>query len=221
MYAAFCVIDDQERFVRSHNSTPVADAEDTMEMGKRGMGSLRWTYRSEVNVLIDPSPEDRGSSTEEALMVKVKRKRLDTFFEFNQTFSSRRDSTITDEVPLSSSIHEADVDSFDKIRRWWMGRRNVRPLAGACSKRTRYIGTQITAASGQWAVLDQDILLKKTLHTEVRDADWPTAVQKDAEPFPHAVLEVRQEGACSVDLISILDASHLVCPMPYLMLRPY
>lgn len=40
--------------------------------------------------------------------------------------------------------------------------------------------------------------------------DWPLQ-GSDGWRFPHAVLEVRQEGLVTNDLITLLDKSHLVC----------
>jgi len=209
-YAGFCVIDDLERFVRSHNSAPVADTEDPLEMRKRGMGSSRWTYQSEANIFLDPAPEDRESRAGDAMMVRVKRKRLQSFFNLDQPFASRRNSSNDHESSPSSPSLNTNTEKLDNTRSWLMKHRNVKPLAGACSRRARYVGTQNDAASGHWAVLDQDITMAQSLHNEIVEADWPSNMQRHAERFPHALLEVRQEGECPVDIIGILDASHLV-----------
>jgi hypothetical protein len=87
----------------------------------------------------------------------------------------------------------------------------VRPIASICSRRTRFVGLHSSAVGGCWASLDRDIILRKSLPEDLcRDGSF-TEVATDASSFPHAVLELRREGAQSASLIRLLDRSHLVC----------
>jgi SPX domain protein involved in polyphosphate accumulation len=52
--------------------------------------------------------------------------------------------------------------------------------------------------------------MKKSSEQDLVNEDWPLTARLSAIQFPHAILEVRREGAQSASLIQTLDRSHLV-----------
>jgi hypothetical protein len=51
--------------------------------------------------------------------------------------------------------------------------------------------------------------MNKIMQDDLVARDWPLQAS-DGWRFPHAVLEVRQEGLVANDLIAMLDRNHLV-----------
>ena len=97
------------------------------------------------------------------------------------------------------------------VRQWLTEHKEVRPIAGVGSKRTRFAGLQNNSAAGLWATLDKDVYMKSSMSQDLATNDWPSAARSNAIKFPHAILEVRREGAHATSLIQTLDRSHLVC----------
>lgn len=121
----------------------------------------------------------------------------------------------------SNSTSGADAlgsDISEQIRLWLENHHDVQPLVQLQCRRKRFIGLQNTRKGGIWATLDQDVLMKDcSLGSLACDKTFLNIDKEgDAESikFPHAILEVRIEGDCALDLIAALDDYHLVCVHP-------
>lgn len=101
-------------------------------------------------------------------------------------------------------------DEYTEIRKWLKEHDFAKPIAGAISRRTRFVGLHNNASDGIWAALDRDVHLKDSLHKDLESEDWVSAARTQSLKFPHAILEVRKEGLHASSLIQILDHSHLV-----------
>jgi hypothetical protein len=117
---------------------------------------------------------------------------------------------------VQSFLGEGSASSGDDkgdstvVRQWLTEHKEVKPIAGVCSKRTRFVGLHNNAAAGIWAALDRDVYMKNSMSKDLTSADWPSATRSNAIKFPHAILEVRREGTQAASLTQALDRSHLV-----------
>ncbi|KAF2086067.1 hypothetical protein K490DRAFT_44972, partial [Saccharata proteae CBS 121410] len=197
-------IDDSERYARVRSSTTVIDAEETPgKPSLSALGSARWNSTGEAVVVIP------GKSSREPESVALKRKHLGALLDTTQPFLSRRGSSLS---AIGENKAQADVSNtttVEAVRAWLSSHEHVAPLAGVSSKRTRFVGLNNIPTNGVWATLDSDVHMKQSLHEQLLENDWAQAARKEASTFPHAVLEVRSEGAHADELIKVLDNSHL------------
>lgn len=97
------------------------------------------------------------------------------------------------------------------VRRWLTDHKEVSPIAGIGARRTRFVGLHNNFTGGVWATLDKDVYMKSSMSKDFIHDEWPSAARSNAINFPHAILEVRREGAQATALIQTLDRSHLAC----------
>lgn len=102
------------------------------------------------------------------------------------------------ESPASTS-----AESVERLQKWLQSHRDVHPITTILSQRARFFNGASNASGVLLAALDQNI------HFQPGAAPGPDS--SNSAKFPHAVLRVRQEGSQIVDLIQILNKSHLVC----------
>lgn len=206
-------IDDSDRYARQRSSMTVEDTEETP--GKptaRVLGSARWNASGEAAVSVPCALEaEYGNMT---VCAKLKRKHLDNFLNLERPFHSRRPPGLS---PIVENVSQSDIsehDPVDDLRSWLLSHRNLRPIAGVCAKRSRFVGMENDSDHGVWATLDREICMKASMFADLRESDWSNKVRRDATAFPFAVLEVRCEGVQTNDLVRVLDNSHLVSSPP-------
>ncbi|KAK8256111.1 hypothetical protein IWZ00DRAFT_151201 [Phyllosticta capitalensis] len=230
-------LDDAERYARQRSATTVVETEETPgKPAARVLGRAQWNSSGEASIVIANEGEaNAGTST---CVAKMKRKHLPVFLHLDRPFHSRTQSGLetiaeTDAQPDTAGSSSNPVDD---LRAWLQSHREVRPVAGYCSKRSRFVGLENDYEHGTWATLDTDIYMKPSLLPDLADSEWPTKVRSDSHPFPFAVLTVRTEGAQAHNIIKTLDHSHLTervrgfsmephtiwtCCKPSLMQPPY
>ncbi|GAM82916.1 hypothetical protein ANO11243_009020 [Dothideomycetidae sp. 11243] len=96
---------------------------------------------------------------------------------------------------------ESPEESIKELQRWIKQHSGVRPIAAINSQRARFFKMSNKSSGVVVAALDQSIQFQSGISTQP---------DKQAKTFPYAVLSLRQEGANVVDLIKVLDNSHLV-----------
>ncbi|KAL2686676.1 hypothetical protein IWX47DRAFT_785315 [Phyllosticta citricarpa] len=213
-------LDDAERYARQRSATTVVETEETPgKPAARVLGRAHWNSSGEASIVITNEVDaNAGAST---CLAKMKRKHLPTISE-------------NDAQPDATSSSSSPVDD---LRAWLQSHREVRPVAGYCSKRSRFVGLENDSEHGIWATLDTDVYMKPGLLPELADSEWVQKVRSDSQPFPFAVLTVRTEGVQANNIIKALDNSHLVsrrvrgfsmeahtiwtCCKPSLMQPPY
>ena len=199
------VLDHPESFAIKQNASSLGSGEETVgTVQVKAAGNARWTSSGDAAVMLDLE-----TPSENILTAKMERKQLpgllDTSISFDQLdLPKSQDDDASQTNPDTES-------SLQMARRWLESHHKVRPIVGICSKRTRFMGLHNNNAGGMWATLDRDIFMKSTMHKDIDAEDWLSTSRAGSTSFPHAILEIRKEGAHSSALIQTLDRSHLVC----------
>jgi len=202
------IIDDAEEYSRMQNSQPISNTEESYTVPPSTAAvTLRWTAASELAVCLK---SDMSSSPENdfRLPARIKAKHLNSFLNLGSPFTIK--STNGSESPDGPAFPSANEERLTASRDWLCEHRQVQPLVGISSQRSRFTSLPHSRDAGQWCILDSDIKMKKISMDDLDGRDWPQRLSQGAVSFPYAVLSVRQEGKTKVDLIKILDESHLV-----------
>ncbi|KAF2117714.1 hypothetical protein BDV96DRAFT_400737 [Lophiotrema nucula] len=195
------VLDDISSYARKQNASTIgAIEENTGMLRAKAAGNARWTTSGDAAAVVGLESNLDVSSTESIRTAKLKRKHLASLFDPSLP-------VVDEEVNDSNTAAQA---SATKVKRWLTEHQNVKPIAGVCAKRTRFIGLHNTVSGGIWASLDSDIFMKSSLLEDSKSSEWLSEARNGSVGFPHAVLEVRREGSHSATLIHTLDRSHLV-----------
>jgi hypothetical protein len=201
------VLDNVEEFAHVQSSTPLSDGEDSSgRLPSQATATIRWSLEDDISVSI----RDGSNNTEwrEAkIQARLRRKHLGAFLNVENINTPWRVS----DTAASGDAQSAGLESqkVDEARTWLAGHGNVKPLVAISSRRTRFVNLPNSRA-GQWCALDSDISMKKVSVGDLAGKEWPSTIRRDATRFLYAVLEVRQEGKNSSDIIKVLDESHLV-----------
>lgn len=199
------VLDHPESFAIKENASTVGFSEESPgNLQVKAAGNARWTSHDDAVVAVgleDPS---------DILTAKLKRKHLAAFLDLSTPPGGWQDSVQDDRD--DGEAGGAAQGRIETTRKWLADHTGIIPIAGFCSKRTRFVGLHNSNNGGMWATFDRDILLSDSLHKSLNDEDWPVKARTGAATFPHGVLEVRCEGNHPSTLIQILDRSHLVRP---------
>ncbi|KAF2269274.1 hypothetical protein CC78DRAFT_529492 [Lojkania enalia] len=197
----FVILDDVELYARKQNASTVGSSEEaTGVLRGRAAGNARWTSSGDAAIVVGLESNQNVRDRESIKRTKLKRKHLATFLEAS--------STSNDELESASS--EDERKGIIAVQQWLAQHRNIKPIAGTYSKRTRFVGLHNNEAGAIWALLDRDVFVKPSLHTYLKNNEWVSEAREASTEFPHAVLEVRREGNHPLSLIQILDRSHLV-----------
>ncbi|KAK8186107.1 hypothetical protein BC567DRAFT_205420 [Phyllosticta citribraziliensis] len=232
-------LDDAERYARQRSATTVVETEETPgKPAARVLGRAHWNSSGEASIVI--TNEDDANAGASTCVAKMKRKHLPVFLHLDRPFHSRTQSGLetiseTDAQPDAAGSTSSS-SPVDDLRAWLQSHREVRPVAGYCSKRSRFVGLENDSEHGTWATLDTDVYMKPGLLPDLADSEWSQKVKSDSQPFPFAVLTVRTEGAQANNIVKALDHSHLTervrgfsmeahtiwtCCKPSLMQPPY
>jgi SPX domain protein involved in polyphosphate accumulation len=202
------VLDNVEEFAHVQSSTPLSDGEDSSgRLPSQPTATIRWSLEDDIAVSIrDGSTNTEWRETK--IQAKLRRKHLGAFLNAENINTPWRVSeTVASDDGQSAGMESQKVD---RARSWLAGHGNVKALVAISSRRTRFVNLPNARASGQWCALDSDICMKKVSVGDLAGKEWPSTIRRDATRFLYPVLEVRQEGKNSSDIIKILDESHLV-----------
>lgn len=194
------LLDRLDDYAQRSSAAPIADTEETS--GQSVVATVRWTTSDEAAICI------KGiAGTENIKLARLRRRYVKAFLDLERSFKpwQDHDSSSFEHEPHSSTT----TGSPDFVRNWLDAHRNIKPVVSICTRRSRFIDLNDGERSGQWCTLDSDIEMNKVTQDDLVARDWPLQ-GSDGWRFPHSVLEVRQEGQITNDLISMLDHSHLV-----------
>jgi hypothetical protein len=184
------VLDHAEAFAMKQNASTIGSTEATKgNVVFKAASSVHCVSSGEAAVVV------RNDTTRQEPGIKIAKSRVGSV----QSFLG--------EGSASTSEDKGDATA---VRQWFTEHKEAKPIAGVCSKRTRFVGLHNNAAGGIWATLDRDVYMKDSMSRDLTSADWPSAARSNAIKFPHAILEVRREGTQVASLTQVLDRSHLV-----------
>lgn len=199
------VLDHPETFAIKQNASTVGSIEEMAgTLQAKAAGNARWTSSGDAAVIVNLESKAKDSP----LIARLKRKQLTEFLDMSYAHGEQQGSVMRDQGAEYPS--PALEDGTDATLEWLKEHDQVRPIAGVCSKRTRFVGLHNNNSGGMWAVLDEDVFMKPALYKHLYDEDWLSGARDGAITFPHAVLQIRREGTHSPALIQALDRSHLV-----------
>jgi len=190
------VLDHAEAFAVKQNTSMIGSSEETEHtMGMKAAGNVRYVASGKAAVVMCTDSKGPGQSSMQVKTVISHRKVL---------------HTLLNASPGVDKPNDCSKDERTEIQEWLKEHKLAKPIAGAVSKRTRFVGLHNNSSGGLWAALDRDVHLKESLHTDLEDEDWASTARSQSTRFPHAILEVRKEGRHASSLIQKLDRSHLV-----------
>lgn len=199
------VLDHPESFAIKQNASSLGSGEDTAgTLQIKAAGNARWTSSGDAALALDleRSPED-------VLTAKLDRKHLPGFLDTSVPLAELNLPSEQEHDPSHPTTNTSAT--VGAARQWLEGHEDVRPIVGICSKRTRFMGLHNNGGGSIWATLDRDVFMNSSLHNNLGTEDWMSAGRTGSISFPHAILEIRREGAHASALIQTLDRSHLVC----------
>ena len=209
--AGTIVCDDLNSFARRRNNATVSEIETLPGNVVEGAAtSIRYSSTGEAIVAVGtPSNTSEISSFRTITSMKkakLKRKALSQLFD--------QDSPTASKTRANSGLKESrsfDQDFFT-VRQWLHEHHDIRPLVHLRCRRSRFVGLGNNKAHGTWAVLDQDVSMKRSSFDDLNEFTTSHTTTNEATPdlFPFAVLEVRWEGESRPDLVQALDGCHLV-----------
>jgi hypothetical protein len=192
------VLDHPEAFAIKQNSGTIGSIEEAQgTVGTKAAGQVRCCASEQAAVLVCIDTNTPAI----VKTAKMERGCLRSYLDLDAKHESKKH--------VGQTNGSAQDDIFT-VQQWLTEHKSTRPIAGAVSKRTRFVGLHNTSTGGLWASLDKDVFMKSTLHKDLESDGWASAARSDANKFPHAILEVRLEGNHAMSLIHSLDRSHLV-----------
>ena len=199
------VLDHPESFAIKQNASSLGSGEEvegTLQV--KASGNARWTSSGKAAVVLNVADD-----AENILTARLERRQLPVMLDTSVALQ-QPDAPKLQTQGTSTINGDAGTD-VTSARQWLKDRPEIRPIVGVCSKRSRFMGLHNNSSGGVWATLDRDVFMKSTLHQDLGTDDWFSAGRTGSIDFPHAILEIRKEGAHSSALIQTLDRSHLVC----------
>lgn len=203
---AHLVLDHAEAFAMKQNASTIGSTEATKgNIVFKAAASVQCVASGEAAVVVRTNDRSRQPASTDIKSARIGLKSL------NSLWAGKGDTNgSTSKEPRSESQDSDNDRDVAVVKQWLAEHKEVRPIAGIASKRTRFIGLHNNSAGGVWACLDRDVYMKTSMSEDLSSDDWPAAVQSQALRFPHAILEVRREGTQAASLIQLLDRSHLV-----------
>lgn len=203
---ALLVLDHAEAFAFKQNASTIGSSEASKTI-IRAAANVRCVLSGKAAVVV--CTDAQCQQPQSTCMVKKAKIETRTLKDFLDTSTAENGSykLSTQQNDKPAKCNDTDIA---EVRRWMVEHKEAKPIAGVGSKRTRFIGLHNNSAGGIWATLDRDIYMKDTLEKDLVYDDWPSAARSKAIQFPHAILEVRREGAQATALVQALDRSHLV-----------
>jgi hypothetical protein len=205
------VLDHPEAFAIKQNASTIGSTEATKgNIVFKAAGNVHCVSSGEAAVVVctDTKGQQQASSPTQSTRTSVK------------YLQDLLRSSSSSEANGNGCKQQSNGRSFDTsqhdltiVRKWLAEHKEAKPITGVGSKRTRLVGLHNNSAGGIWATLDKDVYMKASMSKDLGNDDWPSTARSNATNFPHAILEVRREGAQATSLIQTLDRSHLVCQL--------
>lgn len=200
------VIDELDNFAQTQSSVTVSDAEDSADtIPTRAAGTVCWSGNGEGVIVLDPTAGPGNMKS-----AKIKPKYLGALLDTSKPFHRRRSSAASSIGVTDTDVAKTQEQNTNQAREWLSQHKDMEPLVVINSKRTRFVGTHNDRYRVTWASLNTDITMSRAPSFDRMTGEWVDSVNDSKTAFPYAVLEVRDEGRKSGELIDILDRSHLV-----------
>ncbi|OAL48783.1 hypothetical protein IQ07DRAFT_588866 [Pyrenochaeta sp. DS3sAY3a] len=203
---ALVVLDHAEAFAIKQNASTIGSSEETQgNIGTKATANIRCVSSGQAAIVLCTGSDLQGQAPSSIKTVKLERKGLQPCWDLSTKPANTKQSK--DKTGRQSHSLQDEISS---VQRYFAEHKSNKPIAGAISKRTRFVGLHNNSTGGIWASLDRDVYLKASLHKDLEHEDWASTARSQATQFPHAILEVRREGNQATSLIQALDRSHLV-----------
>ncbi|KAH7094741.1 hypothetical protein FB567DRAFT_12072 [Paraphoma chrysanthemicola] len=201
------VLDHPEAFAMKQNASTIGSTEATKgNIVFKAAGNVHCVSSGDAAVVVCADAKGQQQATSRTHSARTSLKYLQDLLRSSPSATNGPTSKQQSNV---SSIETSHGD-LTAVRKWLAEHHEAKPIAGVGSKRTRLMGLHNNSAGGIWATLDKDVYMKASMSNDLNSDDWPSTARSNATNFPHAILEVRREGAQATSLIQMLDRSHLV-----------
>lgn len=198
------VCDDLESFARRQNSKTISE-EKPGSVAEQAAASIRYCCSGDANLVVGSSAQNNSSLPQSGTRLPASKAKVEY----------KTVSRLFDVSKADRPVHGKSSEDSEQVCKWLCDHDKVQPLVQLQSRRTRFVGLRNNDMGGIWATLDTDVRILRSSKESVAEAQGFLTIMEaekhNSVPFPHAILEVRIEGDVGSDLISRLDASHLVC----------
>ncbi|KAF2127296.1 hypothetical protein P153DRAFT_424563 [Dothidotthia symphoricarpi CBS 119687] len=199
------VLDYAESFAMKQNASTIGSSEATKgNIGIKAAGNVRCVSSSDAAVVIRAGTDLQEQLSDKVMTARLKRNFVPTFLDTSTQIPAEK--LLENQTKSKANV----AQDPSAVRQWLTEHKDIKPIAGIVSKRTRFVGLHNNYMGGSWATLDRDVFMKDSLHKDLEKDDWALAARSRSIEFPHAILEVRRESSQATSLIPILDGSHLV-----------
>ncbi|KAL5120546.1 hypothetical protein ACEQ8H_001565 [Pleosporales sp. CAS-2024a] len=204
--AGLLVLDQPEAFAMKQNASTIGSTEATKgNIVFKAAGNVHCLSSGDAAVVVCADNKAQQQAVSSVMTARMSLKSLPSLWneqaQVHHKPSSQQKDNNQDGVPSHN---------IATVQEWLAEHKEARPIAGVGSKRTRFVGLHNNSLGGIWAILDKDVYMKKSMGEDLARDDWPSAARSNAILFPHAILEIRREGAQAASLIQTLDRSHLI-----------
>jgi hypothetical protein len=205
------VLDHAEAFAMKQNASTISSTEATKgNIVFKAAGNIHCVASGEAAVVVCTDTKGQEQATSNIKTARLRVKSVQDLVSESVPSSAKANGN-TSTKQQDGKLEEGNKGNVAVVQQWLRDHQEAKPIAGVGAKRTRLIGLHNNSSGGIWATLDKDVYMKGSMSKDLMSEDWPSAARSDAIQFPHAILEVRREGAQATSLIQTLDRSHLVC----------
>jgi hypothetical protein len=200
------VLDHAEAFAMKQNASTIGSTEATKgNIVFKAAGNVQCVSSGEAAIVVCADTKGPQQATSNIKTARLRVKALQSLL----SEGAHSPAEVNGNMPKQQQDGNLNGD-ITAVRQWLTEHQEAKPIAGVGSKRTRFIGLHNNSTGGIWATLDKDVYMKSSMDKDLISDDWPSEARSGAIKFPHAILEVRREGAQATSLIQTLDRSHLV-----------
>jgi hypothetical protein len=204
------VLDHAEAFAMKQNASTISSTEATKgNIVFKAAGNVHCVASGEAAVVVCTDTKGQEQATSNIKTARVRVKSVQDLLGEGAHSSAKINGSASTEQP-DVKLEGGNNGGVMAVRRWLRDHPEAKAIAGVGSKRTRLIGLHNNSSGGIWATLDKDVYMKSSMSKDLMSEHWPSEARSNAIQFPHAILEVRREGAQATSLIQTLDRSHLV-----------
>jgi hypothetical protein len=201
------VLDHAEAFAIKQNASTIGSSEENKgNVGIKAAANVRFSTAAEAAIVVCTATDSLTQSAADIRIAKLKRKVTEAFLNTSEPLPDKQNVRFVDRT---GTFNDGEEET-QTIRQWLIDHKEIKPIAGVGTKRTRFAGLHNSLSGGIWATLDREVFMKGSLIKDLANDDWAQTATAGSHQFPHAILEVRREGNLSASLIQTLDRSHLV-----------
>jgi SPX domain protein involved in polyphosphate accumulation len=129
------VLDHPESFAIKQNASMIGASEETAgTLQVKSAGNARWTSSGDAAVVVDSKPH----TGDEFILAQLKRKHIPVFLNTTVPFHPQHGSGLREQG--IQAVDQASTSNITAVRDWLNEHQEVKPVAGICSKRTRFVG---------------------------------------------------------------------------------